>query len=78
MKTMATIDEVIRKHESSLFAIQGVTGVGRGVVEGKDCILVMLIQKLPGVEAEIPETIEGYPVAVEVSGVIQALQRPGK
>lgn len=75
---MATIDQVIRRHESSLLAIEGVTGVGHGVVKDKDCILVMLTHKLSDAEAKIPETIEGYPVAVEVSGVIQALRRTGK
>jgi hypothetical protein len=75
---MADIGEVIRNEGTALMNIPGVTGVGQTEIDGRMCILVMLEQRLPEIEAAIPSTLEGYPVAIEVSGVIQALEPPAE
>jgi hypothetical protein len=71
---MAKIADVIREQESALLDISGVTGVGQTQVDDQECIVVMLEQSLPEVEAAIPSALGGYPVVIEVSGVIQALR----
>jgi hypothetical protein len=75
---MAKIEDVLREQESSLMDIPGVTGVGQTEVDGKECIVVMMEQSLPEIETAIPSTLEGYPVVMEVSGVIQALREQHK
>jgi hypothetical protein len=72
---MANIADVIREQESALLDLPGVTGVGQTRVDDQECIVVMLEQSLPEVEAAIPSTLGGYPVVIEVSGVIQALRK---
>lgn len=72
---MPTIDQVIAEQASDLMDMPGVTGVGQTEVDGKTCIVVMLTHSAPEIEQAIPATLGGYPVVVEVAGVIQA-QRP--
>ncbi|MFQ5875612.1 MAG: hypothetical protein ACE5JL_17690 [Dehalococcoidia bacterium] len=69
---MAKIEEVIAEQASNLVDIPGVTGVGQTEVDGRECILVMLEQDLPEIKAAIPSTLGGYPVVIEITGVIQA------
>lgn len=73
---MASIGEIIREEGASLMEIPGVTGVGQTEIDGKQYILVMLEQRSPEMEAKIPSTLGGYPVTVEVSGIIQAHKPP--
>lgn len=73
---MATINDVIAKHASSLMDTPGVTAVGQGEVDGKECIVVMLEQDLPEIRETILSKLEGYPVSFEISGIIQAQQEP--
>lgn len=70
---MAKIEKVIDEHTDLLMDIPEVTGVGQTEVEGRACIVVMLRQSLPEVEARIPVALGGYPVVVEVAGVIRTL-----
>jgi hypothetical protein len=72
---MVTIDDIIRKHETSLLDLQGVTAIAQTEINGKEHILVMLEESLPEIEASIPSTLGGYPVAIEVSGKIRALSK---
>lgn len=64
---MATIEEVIAQHTSSLMDIPGVAGVGQSEINGVPCIYVMLEYDTPEVKAAIPGNIEGYPVATEIT-----------
>ena len=69
---MPNIEEVIAQQASSLLDIPGVTGVGQGEADGKECVLVILEQDLPEIKDAIVAKLEGYLVAFEISGVIQA------
>ncbi len=69
---MPNIEEVIAQQASSLLDIPGVTGVGQGEADGKECVLVMLEQDLPEIKDAVVAKLEGYAVAFEISGVIQA------
>ena len=72
------INGVLRDHDKKLLAIPGVVGVYVAVLEdGKSpCLKVMLARKTPESERDIPKSIEGYPVVVEVTGEIRPLGNP--
>jgi hypothetical protein len=69
------INAVLRDHDKQLLAIPGVVGVYVAVLEdGKTpCLKVMLARKTPESERDLPKSIEGYPVVVEVTGEIRPL-----
>ena len=72
---MAKIGDVIAGEASALMDISGVTGVGQTEVDGRECIVAMVTHSSPEIEAAIPATLAGYPVVVQVTGVIQAQRR---
>lgn len=69
------INDVLRAHDKELLAIPGVVGVYVAVLDdGKTpCLKVMLAQKSAQTERALPKTLEGYPIAVEVTGEIRPL-----
>ena len=70
------INAVLRDHDQKLLAIPGVVGVYVAVLEdGKTpCLKVMLAQKTPEAERDLPKSIEGHPVVSEVTGDIRPLK----
>ena len=70
------INAVLRDHDQKLLAIPGVVGVYVAVLEdGKTpCLKVMLAQKTPESERDLPKSIEGYPVVSEVTGEIKPVK----
>jgi hypothetical protein len=52
-------------------AVPGVVGTAIGVSEGAPCIRVLVTDAGAAVRGRIPERLEGYPVRVEVTGVIR-------
>ncbi len=52
--------------------IEGVEGIGQGRIDGKDCIMVFISAKMQEIEKAIPAEYKGYPVKIEVSGIISA------
>jgi hypothetical protein len=72
------INAVLRDHDKELLAIPGVVGVYVALLEdGKTpCLKVMLAHHSVETERAIPKTIEGYPVAREVTGEIRPLGNP--
>ena len=68
-----TIREVLKKRTAELMAVPGVVGTGQGLCEGKPCIKVFVIEKTPDLKERIPQTLDGYPVAIEATGQIKAL-----
>jgi hypothetical protein len=68
----SAITGVKERNEAGLFAIDGVEGVGIGRDEiGRDALLVFVRDR--AVESHLPSEIEGFPVIVEVTGVIEPL-----
>lgn len=67
---------VLQDHDDELMAIPGVVGVFVGLLDdGKTpCIKVMAARKTPGLRRRIPDSLEGYPVILEETGVIRPLQ----
>jgi len=68
-----TVQEVKARHESRLMAQPGVVAVGVGRdSQGADTIVVSLDRERPEVRASLPETLDGYPVRVQVIGPVRA------
>jgi len=69
-----SIRAVLQEHGERLKDLPGVTGAGLGEGSGKPCIRVFVERKTPEILERIPETLEGYAVAVEESGEFGRLE----
>jgi hypothetical protein len=70
-----TIQEVINKHTPELMAIPEVVGTALGKKKGKFCIMVLVTKKTPEVTKQIPHTLDGFPVMIQETGEIRALDK---
>jgi len=68
-----TIEQVLNERTNEWMAIPGVVGVAIGESKGKPCIRIFTSAKPQQLRAKIPPTIEGYPVIIEQTGPIRAL-----
>ena len=68
-----TIEQVQEEHTDAWMAIPGVVGTAIGLHEGKPCIMVLTATDTESVKEQIPSTVEGYPVVVQYTGEIRAL-----
>jgi len=75
-KTQKDINTVLRDHEKELLAIPGVVGVYVGLLPDNKtpCLKVMVVEETEDVRERIPNSIDGYPVLIEESGVIRPLK----
>ena len=71
-----SITDALARHTDSLMAIPGVVGVGEGQVRDQPSIQVLVVRKSPDLAARIPSSLEGYPVDVVETGVIEAQPDP--
>ncbi len=69
-----TIQEVLKSHTPELMSIPGVVGTALGEQDGELCIKVLVIEKTPELTKKIPSTLEGFPVAIQQTGEIRALE----
>lgn len=67
---MQSIEEVLTAHTDSLMDIRGVEGVGQAICDETPCIRIYASERTPEIKSEVPDTIEGYAVDVEVTGRI--------
>ncbi len=68
-----TIEQVQRAHMAEWMAIPGVVGTAIGRHEDKPCILVLTASDTDEIRQKIPATVEGYPVIINYTGEIRAL-----
>ena len=68
-----TLEEVLQENTGELMSLPGVVGTAQGLCEDKPCIKVFVIEKTPELEKRIPDTLEGYQVMIDETGVIRAL-----
>ncbi len=68
-----SIEATRAKHEDRLMALPNVVGVALGEREGTPVIQVLVTHVQPDLPAQsqVPETLDGYPVAVEPIGPVQ-------
>ena len=67
----ATIIEAI-DDAATWMNIPGVEGVGQGLKDGTECLVVFVSHKSPEISHAIPATFKGFPVILETSGIILA------
>ena len=68
-----SIQEAKAKHEDRLLATPGVVSVGIGhEPDGKPVIIVGLDGPRPQTVRQLPKMLDGYPVRVEIIGVVKA------
>ena len=67
------INDVLRDHDQELMAIPGVVGVYVGLLPDNktSCLMVMVVKETKDLRKKIPESLEGYPVLLEESGIIR-------
>lgn len=65
------IDDVLAAHSDSLMALPGVVGTAIGLCDGERCIKVLVADSGVAAKAKLPARLEGYRVAVEVTGTIR-------
>lgn len=68
-----TIQEVQEAHTPAWMVLPGVVGTAIGQQDGRPCIKVYVAEATDELKAKIPPTVEGYPVALEVTGEFHAL-----
>ena len=69
------INAVMEAHAEQLMATAGVTGVAIGALDdGTPCILVLILEDSEEIRSRIPKTLEGHPVQIMVSGLIEPMQ----
>ena len=75
MKPRRSVTDVLNDHAGRLMKIDGVVGVYEGRLENGDtCIAVMVAADRQGLEQDISPEVEGYPVRIEISGVIRPMR----
>jgi hypothetical protein len=71
-----TIEQVQQEHTKAWMAMPGVVGTAIGQCKGKPCILIFTASNPEQVRRKIPSTVEGYPVLIQHTGEIRALDTP--
>jgi hypothetical protein len=68
------INAVMQAHTAEIMAIPGVTGLAISELEDKTpCIWVLVIEESEELNRRIPDSLEGHPVKIVVSGEIKPL-----
>jgi hypothetical protein len=67
-----SITEALTRHTDSLMSLPGVVGVGEGRIEGAPAIQVLVVRRTPDLQRRLPSSLEGYPVDIVETGVIEA------
>jgi len=70
-----TIQQVQQGHTDEWMAMPGVVGTAIGQRKGRPCILVFTDSNTEPVRQRIPTTVEGYPVVIQYTGEIRALEQ---
>jgi len=73
--TTKTIEQVLQAHTDEWMAVPGVVGTAIGEFKGKPCIKVFVVKKNEEVKKKIPSQVEGFPVRMEETGEIRALEK---
>jgi hypothetical protein len=70
--TPPPIEEVLRANTPGWMAVPGVVGTGIGLCDSAPCIKVFAVERTAEIRERIPDSVEGYPVRVEVTGRFRA------
>lgn len=67
-----TIHEALAAHREAWMARPEVTGVGIGRCGADPCIVIYLLRRSEAAEAALPDSVDGHPVRLEVTGGFEA------
>ena len=67
-----TIDSVLADHTNHLMTLPDVVGVGVGERAGRPCIKVFAARQSTALQEQLPDSLEGYIVEIEVTGEFKA------
>ena len=70
-----TIEEVLKENTDKWMSIPGVVGTAIGKFKDKPCIKIFVIKKTPELVEKIPSTQEGFPLVIQQTGEIKALDK---
>jgi hypothetical protein len=68
-----TIETVLAEHQDRIMALPGIVGISIGRYKNKPCIMVFVVRKTKQLIAQIPVTLDKYPVVVQETGEFRAL-----
>lgn len=71
-----SIHEVLEEHRETWMARPEVTGTGIGRCEGDPCIVLYLLRRTEAVQEAVPDSVDGHPVRLEVTGRIEPRSGP--
>ena len=68
-----SIEKVLKEYTEHLMGIPGVIGAAIGECNGMPCIKVLAAKKGPELLNKIPPNLDGFPVVIDETGPIRAL-----
>ncbi len=71
-KTTVTVSDILAKYSDTWMQVEGVVGTGEGRYQDKPCVKVFVESSTELIKKEIPSSVHGIPVVIEVTGEIRA------
>ncbi len=71
-----TIQQVQQEYTDEWMALPGVIGTAIGRRGNQPCILILTESGADQISGALPSTVEGYPIVVEHTGNIRAVEEP--
>jgi hypothetical protein len=66
------IERILHEHTEAWMRLPGVVGVGIGETEGQPCIKIFASEKSEELARVLPDSVEGIPVLIQVTGEFNA------
>jgi hypothetical protein len=66
------IEDVQKAHTDAWMKIPGVVGTAIGLCDEKPCIKVLVVKSTGDLRKAIPDSVQGYRVIIEETGIIRA------
>ena len=66
------VKDVKRKYEAKIMKIDGVVGIGIGMENNQDAIVVFVKERTARIDKKVPKQLKGFPVVIRESGRISA------
>jgi hypothetical protein len=76
--TRRSIEQVQNAHTDSLMKLPGVVGTAIGLCGNTPCIKVLVVRATAELRKAIPDSLEGYQVELDETGVIRAQDTIGR
>ena len=69
------IGEALRYLTDQVMGLPGVVGIAEGQRHNRRCLRVFVVKKTPALLRRIPRSVKGYPVVIEETRPLRALDR---